>query len=94
MLIKSRTRVLWMHRHFTDAGCVLLFGVGSTWTPYGITARTRSAPDAGEAGDQKTFTPRFIGRWEFRHGWRMRLRKRPFDVTRDGEGIPIDELFA
>ncbi len=84
-----------MHRHFTDAGCVLMFG-GGTKRGYlhGKTAEERPC---------KTLEKRVI--IEDLHasifravGISPRLsyetEKRPFYVTRDGLGKPIMDLFA
>jgi hypothetical protein len=84
-----------MHRHFTDAGCVLLFGGGSKrGYLHGRTADERPC---------KTLAGRVV--IEDLHasiyhalGISPRLayetEKRPFYVTRDGEGKPIVELFG
>jgi len=84
-----------MHRHFTDAGCVLMFG-GGTKRGYlhGVTADERPC---------KTLEKRVI--IEDLHASIFRAmgisprasyetEKRPFYVTRDGLGKPIMDLFA
>jgi len=84
-----------MHRHFTDAGCVLLFGGGiKKGYLHGLTADERPF---------KTIEKRVI--IEDLHASLFRalgippklsydIEKRPFYVTRDGEGKPILDLFA
>src|SRR5213083_501426 len=84
-----------MHRHFTDAGCVLLFGGGiKKGYLHGRTAEERPF---------KTMEKRVI--IEDLHASIFRalgisprlsyeIEKRPFYVTRDGEGKPILDLFA
>ncbi|MEM7233139.1 MAG: DUF1501 domain-containing protein [Planctomycetota bacterium] len=84
-----------MHRHFTDAGSVLMFGGGvKQGSVYGKTADERPC---------KTIEGRVV--IEDLHasiyhalGISPRLayevEKRPFYVTRDGEGRPVKELFA
>jgi hypothetical protein len=84
-----------MHRHFTDAGCVLLFGGGiKRGCLHGRTAEERPC---------KTIEKRVI--IEDLHASIYRalgisprlsyeIEKRPFYVTRDGEGKPILELFG
>jgi hypothetical protein len=84
-----------MHRHFTDAGCVLLFGGGiKKGYLHGLTTDERPF---------KTMEKRVI--IEDLHASLFRamgisprlayeVEKRPFYVTRDGEGKPILELFA
>ena len=80
-----------MHRHFTDAGCVLLFGGGiKKGYLYGKTADERPC---------KTIENRVV--IEDLHATIYRalgispklayeVEKRPFYVTRDGKGKPID----
>jgi len=84
-----------MHRHFTDAGCVLLFGGGiKKGYLHGRTAEERPF---------KTMEKRVV--IEDLHASLLRalgispklsyeIEKRPFYVTRDGEGKPILDLFA
>jgi len=84
-----------MHRHFTDAGSVLLFGGGiKKGYLHGRTAEERPF---------KTLEKRVI--IENLHASLFRalgispklsyeIEKRPFYVTRDGEGKPILDLFA
>src|SRR5216110_1809938 len=84
-----------MHRHFTDAGCVLLFGGGiKKGHLHGKTADERPF---------KTLEKRVV--IEDLHASIFRavgispklsyeIEKRPFYVTRDGEGKPIMDLFA
>lgn len=84
-----------MHRHFTDAGCVLLFGGGiKKGCLHGVTADERPC---------KTLDQRVV--IEDLHATMFRavgispklayeIEKRPFYVTRDGLGKPILELFG
>ena len=84
-----------MHRHFTDAGCVLMFGGGvKRGYLHGVTADERPC---------KTLDKRVV--IEDLHASIFRAvgipprlsyetEKRPFYVTRDGLGQPILELFA
>jgi hypothetical protein len=84
-----------MHRHFTDAGCVLLFGGGiKRGHLHGTTADERPC---------RTLTDRVV--IEDLHATLFRamgisprlayeIEKRPFYVTRDGQGKPIESLFA
>lgn len=84
-----------MHRHFTDAGCVLLFGGGiRKGMLYGKTAEERPC---------KTLENRVV--IEDLHATIFRalgispklayeVEKRPFYVTRDGLGQPIEALFG
>jgi hypothetical protein len=84
-----------MHRHFTAAGCVLLFGGGmKRGFLYGKTADERPC---------KTIENRVV--IEDLHATIYRalgispklayeIERRPFYVTRDGVGRPIDDVFA
>jgi hypothetical protein len=84
-----------MHRHFTDAGSVVLFGGGiKRGYLHGKTADERPC---------KTLEKRVV--IEDLHASIFRavgispklayeVEKRPFYVTRDGEGKPIQELFG
>lgn len=84
-----------MHRHFTDAGSVLLFGGGmKRGYLHGKTAEERPC---------KTLEKRVV--IEDLHASLFRalgispklayeVEKRPFYVTRDGEGKPVLDLFA
>ena len=84
-----------MHRHFTDAGSVLLFGGGiKSGHLHGVTADERPC---------KTLQDRVV--IEDLHATILRalgipatlaytIEERPFYVTRDGKGVPITSLFA
>ena len=84
-----------MHRHFTDAGSVLLFGGGiKKGHLHGVTADERPC---------KTLQDRVV--IEDLHATILRalgipatlaytIEERPFYVTRDGKGVPIASLFA
>ena len=84
-----------LHRHFTDAGCVLLFGGG-----------IRRGQLYGRTADQRPFvTVENRVRIEDLHATLYRalgisprlaytVEQRPFYVTRDGLGQPIESLFA
>src|SRR6266850_1593562 len=84
-----------MHRHFTDAGSVLMFGGGlKKGYLHGVTADERPC---------KTLTQRVVVEdlhASIFHALAMsprlsyEIEKRPFYITRDGVGKPILELFA
>ncbi len=84
-----------MHRHFTDAGSVLLFGGGiKKGHVHGITADERPCKTL-----EKRVTIEDLHATLFRAmGIPARLayevEKRPFYVTRDGLGRPILDLFG
>jgi hypothetical protein len=91
----KETKHYGMHRHFTDAGSVLLFGGGiKRGHLHGITADERPC---------KTLEKRVV--IEDLHATMFRamgispklayeIEKRPFYVTRDGLGKPVMELFG
>jgi hypothetical protein len=93
--VMSELKHYGMHRHFTDAGSVLLFGGGiRKGCLYGETAEERPC---------KTVKDRVV--IEDLHGTLFHalgiapktsyeIEKRPFYVTRDGLGKPITNLFA
>jgi hypothetical protein len=84
-----------MHRHFTDAGSVLLFG-GGTKRGYlhGITADERPCKTIEKRvviEDLHASLYRAVG---ISPRLSYEIEKRPFYVTRDGLGQPIQDLFA
>lgn len=84
-----------MHRHFTDAGCVLLFGGGiKKGYLHGLTAderpvKTIEKPVGIEDLHATLYTALGISPQQA-----YEVERRPFYVTRDGVGQPIRELFA
>jgi len=84
-----------MHRHFTDAGSILLFGGGiKKGFLYGSTAEERpcrilekpiTIPDLHATIYHAMGIPPTLSH---------EIEKRPFYVTEDGKGKPIMELFA
>jgi hypothetical protein len=84
-----------MHRHFTDAGCVLLFGGGiRKGYLHGRTAEERpfkTVKDRVVIEDLHASLFRAMG---ISPKLSYEIEKRPFYVTRDGEGKPILDLFA
>jgi hypothetical protein len=84
-----------MHRHFTDAGCVLLFGGGiKPGYLHGRTADERPCKTIEQRvviEDLHASIYRAVG---ISPKLAYEIEKRPFYVTRDGLGKPITELFA
>ncbi len=84
-----------MHRHFTDAGCVLLFGGGiKRGGLYGATADERpckAIKDRVTIEDLHASIYRAVG---IPANLSYDVEQRPFYVTRDGVGKSIGELFA
>ncbi|MDB6041409.1 MAG: hypothetical protein JWM99_5250 [Verrucomicrobiales bacterium] len=84
-----------MHRHFTDAGSVLMFGGGvKKGYLHGQTAEERpckTIADRVVIEDLHATLFRAMG-ISPKHAYE--IEKRPFYVTKDGLGKPIDALFA
>jgi hypothetical protein len=84
-----------MHRHFTDAGCVLLFGGGiKRGHLHGLTADERpckTIKDRVVIEDLHATIYRALG---ISPRLSYEIERRPFYVTRDGVGKPITEIFA
>jgi hypothetical protein len=84
-----------MHRHFTDAGCVLLFGGGMRRGHlHGITADERpcrTLKDRVVIEDLHATLFRAMG---ISPRLSYEIEQRPFYVTRDGLGKPIESLFV
>jgi hypothetical protein len=84
-----------MHRHFTDAGCVLLYGGGmKRGHLHGLTADERpckTLQDRVVIEDLHASIYRALG---ISPKLAYEIEKRPFYVTRDGLGKPVDALFA
>jgi len=84
-----------MHRHFTDAGCVLLFGGGvRRGLLYGRTADERpckSVENPVTIEDLHATIYRAMGISPKHH---FMVEKRPFYVTKDGLGKPIEAIVA
>jgi hypothetical protein len=84
-----------MHRHFTDAGCVLLFGGGiRRGHLHGVTADERpcrTLQDRVVIEDLHATILRTLG---IAPTLAYTIEERPFYVTRDGKGKAIQSLFA
>lgn len=84
-----------MHRHFTAAGSVLMFGGGvKKGFLYGQTADERPCKSIDKPvriGDLHATIYRALGIASDLH---YEIEQRPFYVTEDGKGKPIAELFA
>lgn len=84
-----------MHRHFTDAGCVLLFGGGiKKGYLHGVTADERPCKTLDQRvviEDLHASIYRAVG---ISPKLAYEIEQRPFYVTKDGLGKPVQELFA
>jgi hypothetical protein len=84
-----------MHRHFTDAGSVLLFGGGiKKGHLHGITADERPCKTLQDRVVIEDLHATLFHAMGFSPKLAYEIEQRPFYVTRDGEGKPIMELFA
>ena len=84
-----------MHRHFTDAGCVLLFGGGvKKGFLYGKTADERPCKTIENPVVIEDLHATMYHTLGISPRLAYEIEKRPFYVTRDGLGKPIQELFA
>ena len=84
-----------MHRHFTDAGCVLLFGGGiKKGYLHGLTADERPFKTIEKRVVIEDLHASLFHAMGIPPKLSYEIEKRPFYVTRDGEGKPIMDLFA
>jgi hypothetical protein len=84
-----------MHRHFTDAGCVLLFGGGmKRGYLHGRTAEERPCKTIENRVVIEDLHASIYHALGIPPKLAYEVEKRPFYVTRDGQGKAINELFA
>ncbi len=84
-----------MHRHFTDAGCVLLFGGGmKRGHLHGLTADERPCKTIKDRVVIEDLHATMYTAMGISPKLAYDVEKRPFYVTRDGHGKAIRELFA
>jgi len=84
-----------MHRHFTDAGCVLLFGGGARrGLLYGRTADERPCRTLEKRVVIEDLHASMYSALGISPRLAYEIERRPFYVTRDGQGRRIAELFA
>lgn len=84
-----------MHRHFTDAGCVLLFGGGiKNGLLYGLTADERPCKTVKDRVVIEDLHATIYHALGISPKTAYEVEKRPFYVTRDGLGKPVMDLFA
>jgi hypothetical protein len=84
-----------MHRHFTDAGCVLLFGGGmKKGYVHGRTAEERPCKTLEKRVVIEDLHASIFHALGISPKLAYEIEKRPFYVTRDGEGKPALDLFA
>lgn len=84
-----------MHRHFTDAGCVLLFGGGMRRGHlHGATADERPCRALGDRVVIEDLHATMFRALGISPTLAYEVEQRPFYVTRDGQGKAIESLFA
>jgi len=84
-----------MHRHFTDAGSVLLFGGGiKKGHLHGVTADERPCKTLQDRVVIEDLHATLFHAMGISPKLAYEIERRPFYVTRDGEGKPVMELFA
>ena len=84
-----------MHRHFTDAGCVLMFGGGMRkGYLHGVTAEDRPCKTLEKRVVIEDLHASIYHALGISPKLAYEIEKRPFYVTRDGEGKPILDLFG
>ena len=83
-----------MHRHFTDAGCVLMFGGGvKKGHLHGLTADERPCKTIKDRVVIEDLHATIFHAPGIPATHAYEVEKRPFYVTRDGLGKPIKEIF-
>ncbi len=83
-----------MHRHFTDAGCVLMFGGGlKRGHLHGLTADERPCKTIKDRVVIEDLHASIYQALGIAPNLSYEIEKRPFYVTRDGLGKPIRDLF-
>jgi hypothetical protein len=84
-----------MHRHFSEAGSVLLFGGGiKKGFLYGTTADERPCKVVDKPIKIEELHATLYTAMGIAPDQAYEVEKRPFYVTRDGKGKPVMELFA
>jgi hypothetical protein len=84
-----------MHRHFTDAGAVLLFGGGiKRGYLHGLTADERPCMTLRDRVEIEDLHASLYTAMGISPQLAYEIERRPFYVTRDGLGQPVRELFA
>jgi len=84
-----------MHRHFTDAGCVLLFGGGmKRGYLHGRTADERPCKTIEKRVVIEDLHASIYHALGISPKLAYEIERRPFYVTRDGVGQSVPDLFA
>jgi hypothetical protein len=84
-----------MHRHFTDAGAVLMFGGGTKkGFLYGKTADERPCKTIENPVNITDLHATIYTAMGISPKTNYVIEDRPFYVTKDGLGVPVDAVFA
>ena len=84
-----------MHRHFTDAGCVLLFGGGiKKGHLHGVTAAERPCKTLQDRVVIEDLHATLYTALGISPKLAYEIEKRPFYVTRDASGQPVTQVLA
>ncbi len=84
-----------MHRHFTDAGCVPMFGGGiKQGHLHGLTADERPCKTLKDRVIIEDLHASIYHALGISPKLAYEIEKRPFYVTRDGKGAPVLDLFG
>jgi len=84
-----------MHRHFTESGCVLIFGGGfKKGLLYGKTAEERPCRILEKPVTIDDLHATLYRAMGIPPDLAYQVEQRPFHVTKDGKGKPVMELFA
>lgn len=93
--IVQETKHYGMHRHFTDAGSVLMFGGGvKKGFVYGETADERPCRSLHSEVDIMALHATMYTLMGISPETSYEIERRPFYVTKDGLGKPVDALIA
>ena len=84
-----------MHRHYTESGCVLIFGGGfKKGLLYGKTADERPCKIQEKPVTIDDLHATLYRAMSIPPDLAYQVEQRPFHVTKDGKGKPVMELFA
>ena len=84
-----------MHRHYTESGCVLIFGGGfKKGLLYGRTADERPCKILEKPVTIEDLHATLYRAMGIAPDLSYEVEQRPFHVTKDGKGKPVMELFA
>ncbi len=93
--VMTGTRHYGMHRHFTDAGCILFFGGGTRkGFLHGVTADERPCKVVENPISIEDLHATIYSALGIAPTQGYEIEEQAFYVTKDGKGKPVQELFA